>query len=158
MDRFGRFPQRNKVLGRENTPEEEEWLNNLPVKFKWWSILGVLLNCPPVLVIHLEKCPDQLEISMFDWSFGSHSLPPFQLGQNWRVNVRYSVYGTSFFLSHVSHHVNNDKLSVTFFLLVTQSFPHEERLRDGRGTKSRLRTWNLRAGELNFESSKFERG
>jgi len=35
VDRFGRFPQRNKVLGRENTPEEEEWLNNLPVKFKW---------------------------------------------------------------------------------------------------------------------------
>ena len=35
VDRFGRFPQRNKVLGRENTPEEEEWLNNLPDKFKW---------------------------------------------------------------------------------------------------------------------------
>ena len=35
VDRFGRFPQRNKVLGRENTPEEEEWLNNLPDKYKW---------------------------------------------------------------------------------------------------------------------------
>ena len=35
VDRFGRYPQRNKVLGRENTPEEEEWLNNLPDKFKW---------------------------------------------------------------------------------------------------------------------------
>ncbi|XP_020603702.1 uncharacterized protein LOC110042677 [Orbicella faveolata] len=35
VDRFGRFPQRNKVLGRENTPEEEDWLNNLPNKYKW---------------------------------------------------------------------------------------------------------------------------
>lgn len=35
VDLFGRFPQRNKVLGRENTPEEEEWLNNLPDRFKW---------------------------------------------------------------------------------------------------------------------------
>lgn len=35
MDQFGRFPQRNKVLGRENTPEEDEWLNNLPDRFKW---------------------------------------------------------------------------------------------------------------------------
>lgn len=35
VDQFGRFPQRNKVLGRENTPEEDEWLNNLPDRFKW---------------------------------------------------------------------------------------------------------------------------
>jgi uncharacterized protein (DUF924 family) len=26
IERFGRFPHRNKVLGRENTPAEEEWL------------------------------------------------------------------------------------------------------------------------------------
>lgn len=26
IERFGRFPHRNKVLGRENTPEEEEYL------------------------------------------------------------------------------------------------------------------------------------
>ncbi len=27
---FGRFPHRNAVLGRENTPEEEEYLKDLP--------------------------------------------------------------------------------------------------------------------------------
>lgn len=26
--RFGRFPHRNKILGRESTPEEVEWLNS----------------------------------------------------------------------------------------------------------------------------------
>ena len=26
IEQFGRFPHRNKVLGRENTPEEEEYL------------------------------------------------------------------------------------------------------------------------------------
>ncbi len=26
IDRFGRFPHRNKILGRDNTPEEEEFL------------------------------------------------------------------------------------------------------------------------------------
>lgn len=26
IDRFGRFPHRNAILGRENTPEEEAWL------------------------------------------------------------------------------------------------------------------------------------
>jgi uncharacterized protein (DUF924 family) len=26
IDKFGRFPQRNKVLGRESTPDEIEWL------------------------------------------------------------------------------------------------------------------------------------
>lgn len=35
VDQFGRFPQRNKVLGRENTPDEEEWLNNMPDRFIW---------------------------------------------------------------------------------------------------------------------------
>jgi len=80
VDRFGRFPQRNKVLGRENTPEEEEWLNNLPDKFKWWNIHRVLLNCPLILVIHA----DQLEISMFDF-FGSTN--PYSLNQlkGWRT-------------------------------------------------------------------------
>ena len=29
--RFGRFPHRNVVLGRENTPEEEEYLKNPPM-------------------------------------------------------------------------------------------------------------------------------
>jgi len=28
LDLFGRFPTRNECLGRENTPEEEEWLQN----------------------------------------------------------------------------------------------------------------------------------
>ena len=28
--RFGRFPHRNKVMGRENTPEEEEYLKIPP--------------------------------------------------------------------------------------------------------------------------------
>ncbi|XP_028410873.1 uncharacterized protein LOC114533540 [Dendronephthya gigantea] len=35
IDRFGRYPQRNAKLGRENTPEEEEFLANLPSKYKW---------------------------------------------------------------------------------------------------------------------------
>ena len=26
VDQFGRFPHRNRVLGRDNTPEEEEYL------------------------------------------------------------------------------------------------------------------------------------
>ncbi|MGB0632773.1 MAG: DUF924 family protein, partial [Alphaproteobacteria bacterium] len=30
IQRFGRFPHRNKVLGRENTPEEEEYLKIPP--------------------------------------------------------------------------------------------------------------------------------
>ncbi len=28
IERFGRFPYRNKTLGRRNTPEEESWLNS----------------------------------------------------------------------------------------------------------------------------------
>lgn len=28
IDRFGRFPHRNKILGRRNTPEEEEYLSD----------------------------------------------------------------------------------------------------------------------------------
>jgi len=35
IDKFGRYPQRNKPLGRENTPEEEEFLNNTPDRYKW---------------------------------------------------------------------------------------------------------------------------
>ena len=35
IDKFGRYPQRNKPLGRENTPEEEEFLNNIPDRYKW---------------------------------------------------------------------------------------------------------------------------
>lgn len=33
IDRFGRYPHRNALLGRKNTPEEEAWLadvDNLP--------------------------------------------------------------------------------------------------------------------------------
>jgi uncharacterized protein (DUF924 family) len=30
IDQFGRFPHRNKLLGRENTPEEEEYLADAP--------------------------------------------------------------------------------------------------------------------------------
>jgi uncharacterized protein (DUF924 family) len=30
VDRFGRFPHRNKVLGRMSTQEEEEFLKNNP--------------------------------------------------------------------------------------------------------------------------------
>jgi len=33
IERFGRFPHRNRVLGRENTPAEEEWLRNGGEKF-----------------------------------------------------------------------------------------------------------------------------
>ena len=33
IERFGRFPLRNRVLGRENTPAEEEWLRNGGEKF-----------------------------------------------------------------------------------------------------------------------------
>lgn len=29
IERFGRYPHRNKQLGRENTPEEEAWLSNV---------------------------------------------------------------------------------------------------------------------------------
>ncbi len=35
IDKFGRYPQRNAFLGRENTPEEAEFLANLPSKYKW---------------------------------------------------------------------------------------------------------------------------
>lgn len=28
IEKFGRFPQRNKVLGRQNTPDEEQWLTD----------------------------------------------------------------------------------------------------------------------------------
>ena len=35
VDKFGRYPQRNIFLGRENTPEEAEFLANLPSKYKW---------------------------------------------------------------------------------------------------------------------------
>ncbi|CAB4002812.1 DUF924 domain-containing [Paramuricea clavata] len=35
IDRFGRYPQRNASLGRENTPEEAEFLVDLPCKYKW---------------------------------------------------------------------------------------------------------------------------
>ena len=30
VDQFGRFPHRNKLLGRKNTPEEEEYLADAP--------------------------------------------------------------------------------------------------------------------------------
>ncbi len=33
--RFGRFPHRNAVLGRENTPEEEAYLNDPNQGFYW---------------------------------------------------------------------------------------------------------------------------
>ena len=33
IERFGRFPHRNRVLGRENTPAEDEWLRNGGEKF-----------------------------------------------------------------------------------------------------------------------------
>ena len=35
IDKFGRFPQRNMLLQRESTPEEAEFLANLPSKYKW---------------------------------------------------------------------------------------------------------------------------
>ncbi|EDO35411.1 predicted protein [Nematostella vectensis] len=35
VDRFGRYPQRNAVLQRQNSPEEQEFLDNLPDKYKW---------------------------------------------------------------------------------------------------------------------------
>jgi uncharacterized protein (DUF924 family) len=30
IERFGRFPHRNQVLGRTSTPEEEVWLRENP--------------------------------------------------------------------------------------------------------------------------------
>jgi uncharacterized protein (DUF924 family) len=33
IERFGRFPHRNKILGRQNTPEEEEFLKQLGSSF-----------------------------------------------------------------------------------------------------------------------------
>src|SRR6267154_2562757 len=33
IERFGRFPHRNQVLGRENTPAEEEWLRKAGTSF-----------------------------------------------------------------------------------------------------------------------------
>src|SRR2546423_545387 len=33
IERFGRFPHRNRVLGRENTPAEQEWLLKARVSF-----------------------------------------------------------------------------------------------------------------------------
>jgi len=33
IERFGRFPHRNGVLGRENTPAEEEWLRKAGTSF-----------------------------------------------------------------------------------------------------------------------------
>ena len=30
IEKFGRFPHRNAVLGRKNTPEEEEYMKNPP--------------------------------------------------------------------------------------------------------------------------------
>ncbi|XP_032231164.1 uncharacterized protein LOC5506826 [Nematostella vectensis] len=35
VDKFGRFPARNKAIGRENTPEEQEFLDNPPPGYKW---------------------------------------------------------------------------------------------------------------------------
>ena len=35
INMFGRYPQRNKALGRENTPEEEQFLKNIPDRYKW---------------------------------------------------------------------------------------------------------------------------
>jgi uncharacterized protein (DUF924 family) len=35
IDRFGRYPTRNAPLERENTPEEAEFLANMPSKYKW---------------------------------------------------------------------------------------------------------------------------
>ena len=34
VDRFGRYPYRNEILGRESTPEEEKFLND--PESKWW--------------------------------------------------------------------------------------------------------------------------
>ncbi len=33
IERFGRFPHRNRLLGRENTPAEEEWLRKAGANF-----------------------------------------------------------------------------------------------------------------------------
>ena len=35
IDRFGRYPQRNAMLKRDNTPEEAEFLADLPPEYKW---------------------------------------------------------------------------------------------------------------------------
>ena len=114
MDRFGRFPQRNKVLGRENTPEEEEWLNNLPDKFKWWSIHRVLMNCTPNLVIHFKKMYQSAR--NFNIWFPWFSFPSFLF---WSTEglICSNLFAEPFYSG--------------FSLHVKQSFHHEERLRDG---------------------------
>lgn len=91
VDRFGRFPQRNKVLGRENTPEEEEWLNNLPDKFKWWSIHRVLLN-GPLILSHTRWSARNFNVWFFSFTF-----LPFNLNQL-RIDVRHSICWTYSFL------------------------------------------------------------
>ncbi|XP_067038093.1 uncharacterized protein [Acropora muricata] len=35
IEMFGRFPQRNKALGRENTQKEEQFMSNIPEGYKW---------------------------------------------------------------------------------------------------------------------------
>ena len=35
IDKFGRYPQRNETLGRENTPEEEAFLRDIPERYIW---------------------------------------------------------------------------------------------------------------------------
>jgi len=35
IEMFGRFPQRNKALGRENTQKEEQFMSNIPEGYNW---------------------------------------------------------------------------------------------------------------------------
>jgi uncharacterized protein (DUF924 family) len=41
INRFGRYPHRNKILGRESTPEEIEFLKEPGSGFKLGNPLGV---------------------------------------------------------------------------------------------------------------------
>ncbi len=38
IDRFGRYPHRNAILGRTSTPEEEAFCSNLDQAFNRWII------------------------------------------------------------------------------------------------------------------------
>lgn len=51
VERFGRFPHRNKVLGRPNTPEEEEYLKIPPT----WGMTKAQAEERDRLIAELEK-------------------------------------------------------------------------------------------------------
>jgi len=51
IQRFGRFPHRNKVLGRQNTPEEDEYLKIPPT----WGMTKTEAEERERMVAEMEK-------------------------------------------------------------------------------------------------------